>query len=100
MSAPGFWHYETTGRLRPVIEAYLLGKRLSYDDVSTMRAYLRQWIMSPVWDENPWELAPHVPYPEACASLARLRERIDGLISQVAIDRWLEDAERLGLDPL
>jgi hypothetical protein len=91
MSAPGYWQHETSGVLRPVVEAYLVSDRLTPDQIATMRAYLRQWIMSPVWDAN-----PHGGH----GALAALRERIDTLTTQNAIDRWIDDADALGFDPL
>lgn len=29
MIAPGYWMYETSGMLRPAVEAYLTGKRMT-----------------------------------------------------------------------
>ncbi|MEI9971101.1 MAG: hypothetical protein WDO73_03055 [Ignavibacteriota bacterium] len=47
--APKFWMYETSGVLRPAIEAYLHNRPMTVGQIALMRVYLRQWIMSPVW---------------------------------------------------
>ena len=82
---PGFWMDETSGRLRPVIEDYLHGKDLTPDQIAMMRAYLRQWI------EAPGFVGPEI---------SDLRRRVNGLISQDAIDVWIFDAVTAGADPL
>jgi hypothetical protein len=91
MSGPRFWMHESSGALRPVIEAYLRGEALNPIQVAAMRAYLRQWIGSPVWDQNPHGGAE---------ALARLRAAIDGLTDRAAIEQWLVEAEQKGVDPL
>jgi hypothetical protein len=91
---PGYWMWETTGVLRPVVEAYLGGGDLSAEQIAILRAYLRQWIGSPVWDENPHAGA------EEHAWLAGMRAAVDGLTSRAAIAVWLDQAIRMGADPL
>jgi hypothetical protein len=86
--------WETTGVLRPVVEAYLGGGDLSAEQIAILRAYLRQWIGSPVWDENPHAGA------EEHAWLVRMRSTVDGLTTRRAIDDWIEAAVDEGLDPL
>jgi hypothetical protein len=86
MNTPGFWQYEQSGRLRPVVVAYLHGKPLDDEQVTMMRAYLRQWINADVWRNDP--------------GLDQLRTRIDELVDRASIDRWLSDALDLGIDPL
>ncbi len=86
MSAPGFWMDETSGVLRPAIEAYLHGDTMTAEQVAAMRAYLRQWIAAPHW--------------RGADALAELRGGIDALTSRFAIADWLKRAERLGIDPL
>lgn len=83
--APNYWMYEQSGVLVPVVTAYLEGKGLSSTQVSVMRAYLRQWIMSPVWEGE--EIAP-------------LRDGIDAIRNTGEIDAWLARALDLGIDPL
>jgi hypothetical protein len=82
---PGYWPNEQTGVLVPVVHAYLRGDSLSDEEVAIMRAYLRQWIMSPVW---------------AGKGIPELRASIDGINSRKDIKRWLNRAFDLGIDPL
>ena len=84
--APKFWMYETSGALRPAILAYLDGSDMTPFEIAAMRAYLRQWIASPVWgDQRP---------------IIALRAAVGGLDSVAAIRAWLEAAADDGIDPL
>ena len=83
--APGFWMNETSGVLRPAIEAYLCGDLLYEHQVAAIRAYFRQWIAAD-WRGG--------------EALEELRADLDGLTSRAAIDAWLDKAEPLGIDPL
>lgn len=83
--APGYWMYETTGVLRPAIEAYLSGGPMSPEQIAAMRAYLRQWINAPAWR------GPQID---------ELRAWIDQLGSRAAIRDWLAVAVEIGIDPL
>lgn len=85
MDAPGYWPYETSGVLRPAVEAYLHNQPMTEEQVASMRAYLRQWIAVPGWLGE---------------DIDGLRARVDGLISRDAIFEWLGDALRAGIDPL
>lgn len=85
MSAPGYWMNETSGVLRPAVMAYLHGEEMTVQQVVTLRAYIRQWIMAPGF------VGPEVE---------ELRGRVDGLQSREAIARWLDDADAAGVDPL
>ena len=59
---------------------------MTQEQIATMRAYLRQWIMAPwCWIGKPVE---------------ELRGRIDQLTSREAIDEWLWKALEVGIDPL
>ena len=86
MSEPGYWMFETTGKLAPAVKAYLEGQPLAEKDIAALRAYLRQWIFASVW-------VPSV-------QLHDLRRRIDTLVTREAVTRWLNDAMREGIDPL
>jgi hypothetical protein len=86
VNGPGYWRDETTGVLLPAVTAYLRLEPMSDAQIAALRAYLRQWIMAPVWQD--------------CAALAELRERIAGLTFREAIDDWLNDALLEGIDPL
>ena len=76
---------ETTGVLRPAVEAYLFDRPMSDAQIAAMRAYLRQWIASPLW-RGP--------------DIDRLRGMVDGLLDRPAIERWLDIAFDANLDPL
>jgi hypothetical protein len=77
--------YETSGVLRPAIEAYLKGGEMTGGQIVAMRAYLRQWIA------GDWAPSPR---------LNDLRAGIDALTSRVAIRLWLAAALREEIDPL
>jgi hypothetical protein len=79
---PGYWRHETSGVLRPAIEAYLAGDPMSGAQIAAMRAYFRQWIAA-----------------DWAGDVEPLKE-IDGLTSREALDRWLDLAEEHGIDPL
>jgi hypothetical protein len=81
---PGFWMYETSGVLRPAVEAYLNGKAMTPDQIGAMRAYLRQWI------EGPWQ-GP---------GIAPLRAAIDTITDRASLSVWLDEAAEADIDPL
>jgi hypothetical protein len=82
---PGYWMYESSGALRPAVVAYLQHEPMSDEMIAAMRAYLRQWIMAPVW-QGP--------------AVDALRAAVDGLTSRQAISRWLDIALDENIDPL
>lgn len=84
MPKPGFWMNETSGVLRPAIEAYLAGGPMTTGQIAAMRAYLRQWIAGDF-------VGPGIDM---------LRSSIDDLTSRKAISRWLRRATDEGIDPL
>ena len=84
--APRYWMYETSGRLWPVVEAYLEGRFLSPGQVGLMRDYLQQWFRSPVWAD--------------CPQLAGLRLQIDAIRTREDIDTCIHIAHALEIDPL
>jgi hypothetical protein len=83
--APKYWMHETSGVLKPVIEAYLNGEELNVQQISLLRAYLRQWIDSPCW-RGP--------------KIDPLRRQVRNLQTRDDIDHWLEQALEEGIDPL
>lgn len=83
MTNPGYWMNETSGVLRPVIEAYLNGRSMTPEQFHIMRVYLRQWM-----ENGPWQ------------GVEGLTARIDGLTDRKALSRWLNDALDVGIDPL
>jgi hypothetical protein len=84
-AGPRYWMYETSGVLRPAVEAYLMGVPMTAEQIAAMRAYLRQWIAG-----------PRLNTP----ALAELRAGIDRLTSPTAIKDWLDRALLEGIDPL
>ncbi len=82
---PGYWMYETSGVLRPAIEAYLAGGPMTEEQIAAMRAYLRQWIAAPNWCGD---------------DIERLRRSVDALTSRAAIRVWLGAADLCEIDPL
>jgi hypothetical protein len=94
LETPGYWTNEVSGVLQPAVRAYLRGGELSDDHALLLRAYLRQWIGSPVWDANPYAT------PQERDWLQALRARVDGLHGREAFAQWLADAEAGGIDPL
>jgi hypothetical protein len=83
LDAPGYWMNETSGVLRPAVEAYLKGELITHGQIAAIRAYLRQW-MAAEWRGD----------------VQALRAGIDGLTTRGAIDAWLTRALEAGIDPL
>lgn len=84
-TVPGFWMHETSGVLRPAVEAYLTGAPMTREQIAAMRAYLRQWIFVPCWRGR---------------TVRFLRRAINDLTSREGIRAWLALAEQEGIDPL
>jgi hypothetical protein len=82
---PGYWMNETSGALRPAVDAYLGGRPMTAVQIAAMRIYLRLWINAD-WQGG--------------ATLDRLRRSVDELTTVNAIRRWLHDAGELEIDPL
>ena len=80
---PGFWRNEQGGRLEAAVWAYLEHDRLDEEQIALIRDYLRQWMEV-------------MRGPE----IAALRARVEELTSRQALDRWMSDALRMGIDPL
>ena len=80
---PVFWMHATSARLEAAIWAYLEHDRLDVEQIALIRDYLRQWMAA-------------MRGPE----IAALRARVDGLTCREALDRWMSDALRQGIDPL
>ena len=80
---PVFWMHATSGRLEAAIWAYLEHDRLDVEQIALIRDYLRQWMAA-------------MRGPEIVA----LGARVEGLTSREALDRWMGDALRMGIDPL
>jgi hypothetical protein len=89
---------ETGGKLVPAMERYLKGESAEPDDVNLIRAYLRQWIDSPVWDDGVDLGIPADPIEGV--TLDDLRRNVRQIASRAAVDMWLQDAMNLAIDPL
>lgn len=86
--------YETGGLLARAMKCYLDGADLTAGEIVLIRAYLQQWIGSPVWLMNPGITDAGRKAIEVLRSnAARIANRRD-------IDRWLRDAIDEGIDPL
>lgn len=81
---PLYWQNETTGVLRPAIEAYLFGHDLTQAHIGALRAYFRIWCG---------------PYPQS-EHMRVLIEAIDGIQNRRSLEAWLDSALLLGIDPL
>lgn len=84
-AAPGFWMYECSGVLVPVVHAYLRGDYLSPIMVGIMRAYLRQWINAPGFRGD---------------EVDALRRDVDSIMTRNDVAAWLDHAIDAGVDPL
>jgi hypothetical protein len=92
--APRYWLQETSGVLRLVIERLFDDKELRADEIRILGEYFRQWIDSPAWDLN-----PHAGESDR-ATLHRLRLEVRQLRTMRQVNRWLDDAYKIGVDPL
>jgi hypothetical protein len=93
--APKYWRYETSGELAIVVGVYLCGERpLTLREIALMRAYVKQWILSPVWDLNP------AITDESRAELDQMRQDAGRIASESDLRAWLRRADENGLDPL
>ena len=84
-NTPGYWMNETSGVLRPAVEAYLNRSDMTPGDLGAMRAYLRQWIAAPVWRGS---------------AIDTLRQTVDEIIDRPSLEHWLDVAVECGVDPL
>ena len=92
--APKYWRSETSGQLRGAVENYVNRRLMTVRDVALMRAYIIQWIDSPVWEQAPAFDA------RAASALSALRLRARRILSVADIHRWMYDAAAEGQDPL
>jgi hypothetical protein len=84
--APKYWALEASGVLEPVVRAYLAGDDLSLVQIQLMRAYLWQWVKSPVWGPS--------------GALEALRLRVVAIQTHVEVEDAIETMIALGMDPL
>jgi hypothetical protein len=84
--APNYWMSETSGVLKPVVEDYLKGKPLAPEQVAIMRAYLWQWVKSPVWPPS--------------GLLEALRLRAAAIQTEEDVHSCINAAIEMDMDPL
>jgi hypothetical protein len=82
--SPGFWMDETSGVLRPAVEAYLNHDAMTPAQIAAMRAYLRQWMQGDWMGDG----------------IDDLRNGVNDITNQTALRRWLQSAYDLSIDPL
>lgn len=80
---PGYWMNETTGVLRPAVQAYLNESDMTPSQIGVMRAYLRQWMQA-----------------EWRGPVEELRDSINKIVDRTSLTSWLRDAVAWGIDPL
>jgi hypothetical protein len=90
---PKYWTFEPR-ELGVAVHAYMAGKDLTVRDVLLMRAYLRQWVDSPVWEGYPYETDGGRQW------LAELRERVRAIASRDDIAQCLSIMTARRMDPL
>ena len=80
-----YWIAETSGVLRPAIEAYLKDLEMTGEQIAAMRAYFRQWIFNGDW---------------VGGSIGDLKAMVDRIKTRADIHEWLFLADLEGIDPL
>jgi hypothetical protein len=82
---PGYWMFETSGVLRPAVEAYLQStQEMTPEHIAAVRAYLRQW-MAAGW---------------VGSNVDRLRAEVDAIKDRGTLSAWIESAMEDGIEPL
>ena len=84
--APKYWRDEIGGQLAGAVLRYLNGN-MTLRDVALMRAYLSQWIQSPVWDMVPDQTG------EGREALSRLRAGVGAIVTVADISAWLHASQ-------
>jgi hypothetical protein len=82
---PGYWMHETSGVLRPAVEAYLRHDPMTPGQIAAVRGYLHQWFAAPAW-KGPM--------------IDPIRTAVEAITCRADISRVLEMAVREGIDPL
>ena len=93
--APKYWMDETGGALALAVVRFVQDPAsMNALDIALVRAYLAQWVNSPVWDMNPHQGA------HGRRELADLRLDVEMLATVDALRAWLRRAFLAGIDPL
>lgn len=74
------------GVLAPVVKAYLAGEPLTIRQIALMRAYLYQWVASPVWGPS--------------GALEALRLRVAAIETADHVRAAIRAGLDIGIDPL
>ncbi|HZF24011.1 MAG TPA: hypothetical protein VE030_11175 [Burkholderiales bacterium] len=98
--APKFWRNETGGELQPAVMAYLTGEPMTLRQIALMRAYLQQWIDSPVWNPPGPPDVPKGTCTDARLELEFIRAALAEVRTRAQINEWLHSALSIGIDPL
>lgn len=100
--APKYWKYETGGELAAAVLQYLTGRSLTIRDVALMRAYLQQWVNSPVWTACAEPDGPEAfpDGPEVFQQLDALRKSVGQIRNREDLEQAIAIAVDLGMDPL
>lgn len=89
---PYYWLNEQSGQLPTAINAYLHcrgGGELPTDkQIFFIRCYLEHWVNAPCWAEDD------------IGTLAKLRQTAPQIKTVADIDKWLDLALEIALDPL
>jgi hypothetical protein len=91
---PGYWQNESSGVLAPAVKRYLAGESLTLREIGLLRAYFRQWVDSPVWDQSPHQDAA------GAEELSALRASAVAIETQKDLEQWVARAIEFGMDPL
>jgi len=93
-----YWKYETSGRLRKVVEKYLHSTdELTSEERDIFACYLGIWLASFTYSTLCDPSNPQKQY------LTELKTRFASEVAcgdRSSIDLWLEDLAQLGIDPL
>lgn len=82
---------ETSGYLAQAAKKYLKGQELNSAEILRMKQYLRQWIGSPAWDQN-----PHGGLEE----LKALRVTVAAIANYQDLNQAISVMTDMGMDPL
>ena len=94
MRQPGYWMNEMSGRLAPAVWTWLtFPGEITADDLALLRAYVIQWIDSPVWDPNPFA------DEQSRLILDMLRTNAHRIASGEDLANWVKLAVEFCVDP-
>ena len=74
------------------MKRYLAGESLTLREIGLLRAYFRQWVDSPLWDQT-----RRTPRAE---ELSALRASAVAIETQKDLEQWVARAVEFGMDPL